>query len=51
MSVLWVAVAYLLGSVPFSQLVALWRRGVDLREVGTGTVSGTGPCRVGGRGR
>lgn len=45
---LWVAVAYLLGSVPFAQLVAMWRRGVDLREVGTGTVSGTGLYRVAG---
>ena len=42
------AVAYLLGSVPFSQLVARWRRGVDLRSVGSGTVSGTALYRVAG---
>jgi glycerol-3-phosphate acyltransferase PlsY len=40
--------AYLIGAVPFSQLVARWRRGVDLRTVGTGTVSGTGLYRVAG---
>lgn len=40
--------AYLVGAVPFSQIVSLWRVGVDLREVGTGTVSGTGLYRVGG---
>lgn len=45
----WVAAAYLLGAVPFSQIVAQWRRpGVDLRAVGTGTVSGTGLYRVAG---
>ncbi len=42
------AAAYLLGSVPFSQLVARWRRGVDLRTVGPGTVSGTALYRVAG---
>jgi glycerol-3-phosphate acyltransferase PlsY len=36
--------AYLAGSVPFSHL-ATRRRGVDLRTVGTGTVSGTGAIR------
>jgi glycerol-3-phosphate acyltransferase PlsY len=40
--------AYLIGAVPFSQIVSLWRVGVDLREVGTGTVSGTGLYRVAG---
>src|SRR4051812_27911260 len=38
------AVAYLAGSVPFSHL-ATRRRGVDLRTVGSGTVSGTGVFR------
>jgi acyl phosphate:glycerol-3-phosphate acyltransferase len=40
-SVLALAGGYLAGSVPFSQLVARRTRGVDLRRVGTGTVSGT----------
>jgi glycerol-3-phosphate acyltransferase PlsY len=33
--------AYLLGAIPFSQMVARWTAGVDLRRTGTGTVSGT----------
>jgi glycerol-3-phosphate acyltransferase PlsY len=41
------AAAWLVGSIPFAQLGARSRR-VDLREVGTGTVSGTGLYRVGG---
>jgi glycerol-3-phosphate acyltransferase PlsY len=40
--------AYLVGSIPFSNLLARRVRGVDLREVGTGTVSGTGLYRVAG---
>jgi acyl phosphate:glycerol-3-phosphate acyltransferase len=34
-------VSYLAGSVPFSNLVARARASVDLRQVGTGTVSGS----------
>lgn len=34
--------AFLLGSIPFSYLMARAISGVDLRRVGTGTVSGTG---------
>lgn len=45
-----VAVAYLVGSVPFSGIIARRLRGVDLRQVGTGTVSGTGLYRVAGLG-
>lgn len=40
--------AYLLGAVPFTQLVSVHLFGADLRSVGTGTVSGTGLYRVGG---
>jgi acyl phosphate:glycerol-3-phosphate acyltransferase len=40
--------AFLAGAVPFSNLVARHRRGVDLRETGTGTVSGTALYRVAG---
>lgn len=39
---------YLAGAVPFSNLAAHRTRGVDLREVGTGTVSGTALYRVAG---
>lgn len=41
-------VAFLAGSVPCSNLAARWTRGVDLRRVGTGTVSGTSLYRVAG---
>jgi glycerol-3-phosphate acyltransferase PlsY len=44
------AAAYLAGSVPWSFVVARRVRHVDLREVGTGTVSGTGLYAVGGFG-
>ena len=38
------------GSIPFSYLAARKTRGVDLRRVGTGTVSGTSLYRVAGFG-
>ena len=40
--------AYLVGAVPFSNLVARRRAGVDLRHIGSGTVSGTSLYQVGG---
>lgn len=43
-------IAYLAGAVPFSNVVARAVRGVDLREVETGTVSGTSLYRVAGFG-
>jgi acyl phosphate:glycerol-3-phosphate acyltransferase len=42
-----VAASYLVGAVPWSQILAR-RRGVDLRSVDDGTVSGTGLYRVAG---
>ena len=41
-------IAFLAGSVPWSNIAARWSRGVDLRAVGTGTVSGTALYRVAG---
>src|SRR6478672_10400774 len=41
-------VAFVAGSIPFSNLAARITRGVDLRTVGTGTVSGTSLFRVSG---
>lgn len=41
-------VAFVAGSIPFSNLAARITRGVDLRAVGTGTVSGTSLFRVAG---
>jgi acyl phosphate:glycerol-3-phosphate acyltransferase len=44
------AAAFLVGSLPFSNLAARLTRGVDLRGVGNGTVSGTSLYRVAGFG-
>jgi glycerol-3-phosphate acyltransferase PlsY len=44
------ALAFLAGAVPFSNLAARRSRGVDLRTVGSGTVSGTSLYRVAGFG-
>ena len=46
--VLSLVLAYLAGAVPFSNVVASRVSGVDLRQVGSGTVSGTGLYRVAG---
>jgi acyl phosphate:glycerol-3-phosphate acyltransferase len=43
-------VAFFAGAIPFSNIAARRRAGVDLREVGTGTVSGTSLFRVTGFG-
>lgn len=44
------AVSYLVGSVPFAQLLAWARSGGDLRHQGTGTVSATGLGEASGTG-
>lgn len=45
-SVMWNALViiggYLLGSIPTAYLAGRWLKGIDLREYGSGTVSGTG---------
>ncbi len=46
--VLVLVVAYVAGAIPFSNVAARLTRGVDLREVGSGTVSGTSLFRVAG---
>ena len=43
-----VALAWVAGAVPFSNIAARRTRGVDLRDVGSGTVSGTSLYRVAG---
>jgi glycerol-3-phosphate acyltransferase PlsY len=45
-----VAASYVAGSVPVSNIAARHKRGVDLRDVGSGTVSGTSLYRVTGFG-
>src|SRR5207244_5771562 len=49
MEVLCLSLAFILGSLPFSQLIAK-RRGVDLRSVGSGNVGATNLARVLGYG-
>jgi glycerol-3-phosphate acyltransferase PlsY len=44
------ASAYAAGTVPVANLAARWLRGVDLRSVGTGTVSGSALYSVAGFG-
>lgn len=44
------AIAFGAGAVPFSNIAARARAGTDLRQVGTGTVSGTSLYRVAGFG-
>ncbi|MFI5274638.1 MAG: glycerol-3-phosphate acyltransferase [Ktedonobacterales bacterium] len=43
-----VLVAYLFGAFPFSQLVARWRTGLNLREVGEGNVGSRNVWHVAG---
>ncbi|HZJ28321.1 MAG TPA: glycerol-3-phosphate acyltransferase [Acidimicrobiia bacterium] len=43
-----IVAGYLAGAIPFSYLMARRSRGVDLRSVGSGTVSGTSLYRVAG---
>jgi glycerol-3-phosphate acyltransferase PlsY len=45
-----VAAGWLAGAIPFSQIAARLTRGVDLRDVGSGTVSGTALHEVAGFG-
>jgi glycerol-3-phosphate acyltransferase PlsY len=43
-----IVLAFGIGAIPFSNLVARCTRGTDLRDVGSGTVSGTALYRVAG---
>lgn len=43
-----IGAAYLIGSIPFSGILARATKGIDLRGHGTGTVSGTGLYEVAG---
>lgn len=44
-----VALAYLLGSIPFSYLVVKFLAGKDVRELGSGNVGATNAARAGGK--
>jgi len=47
-AVVWVVIAYLLGSVPFALLIGR-ARGVDIRKVGSGNIGATNLARALGR--
>jgi glycerol-3-phosphate acyltransferase PlsY len=42
----WIAVAYLLGSIPAALLAGKWARGIDLRQHGSGNLGATNVYRV-----
>ncbi|MFC1988710.1 glycerol-3-phosphate acyltransferase [Chloroflexota bacterium] len=44
--ILLIAAAYLLGSVPTAYLVAKWRRGIDIRQYGSGNVGASNVLSV-----
>jgi len=46
MTLLWVAMAFLLGSIPFGLLSAKWIAGVDPRQAGSGNIGFTNVLRV-----
>ncbi len=46
--VLVVALAYLLGAIPWGYLVVRWSKGVDVREYGSGKTGGTNVLRTAG---
>jgi len=42
--------SYLLGSIPFGYLIALWRSGRDIRDLGSGNIGATNVLRTQGKG-
>lgn len=44
------AIAYLLGSIPFGYLLVKWRTGADVRAAGSGNIGATNVLRTTGRG-
>src|SRR3989338_4811263 len=49
-NLLWILVAYLIGSIPTGYLVAQRVRGIDIRKHGSGNVGATNVFRVAGKG-
>ena len=50
LGILGVAIAYLLGAVPFGYLLVKWTKGADVRESGSGNIGATNVMRTTGRG-
>lgn len=46
---IWIAVAYLCGSIPFGLLIARAKTGKDVRTVGSGNIGATNVARAAGR--
>lgn len=49
-NIVWIVVAYLIGSIPTAYLVAKRVRGIDIREYGSGNVGATNVFRTAGKG-
>jgi acyl phosphate:glycerol-3-phosphate acyltransferase len=45
-NVWWVILAYLLGAIPTGYLIVRWRKGQDIREVGSGNIGATNVVRA-----
>ncbi|CAH1221315.1 Glycerol-3-phosphate acyltransferase [Paenibacillus plantiphilus] len=50
LTVIGVAISYLLGSISFSILIAKWFKGIDIRSYGSGNAGATNTLRVLGKG-
>ncbi len=46
MAIAWIALAYLIGSIPAAFLAGKWLRGIDLRNFGSGNLGATNVYRV-----
>lgn len=47
--ILWITLSYLCGSIPFGLVIARWKTGKDVREVGSGNIGATNVARAAGR--
>ncbi|MEW5734901.1 MAG: glycerol-3-phosphate 1-O-acyltransferase PlsY [Thermodesulfobacteriota bacterium] len=47
-AILFLAVAYLLGSIPFGALLVRWKKGADIRTLGSGNIGATNVLRTSG---
>jgi acyl phosphate:glycerol-3-phosphate acyltransferase len=50
LGILGVAIAYLVGAIPFGYLLVKWTKGADVRESGSGNIGATNVMRTTGRG-